>query len=138
MTVRARPITSCADGVCPRPFVEYSDFKVKPGGIELAITRCTGPAASPECSTVDKTKERALETMWSFTYDPTALTELHVLALRLDGQLEFVPQSKQQPVYYAHLAFVDPVSGDADVLAFVDEGEHKVTAADSANSEPAP
>ena len=138
MTVRARPIRSCADGDCPRPFVEYTDFKVKPGGIELAIARCSGPAASAECKTVDAAKERALEKVWSFTYDLTAPTELHVLALRLDGQLEFVPQSKQQPVYYAHLAFVDPVSGDADVLAFVDEDEHKVAAADPAAEEPAP
>lgn len=125
MTVRARPIKSCADRDCPRPWVEYADFKVKPGGIECKIVRCSGPAASPECKTVDAAKERALEKVWSFTYDLTALTEPHVLALTLDGQLEFVPQSKQKPVYYAHLAFVDPVSGDADVLLFVDEGEHR-------------
>lgn len=124
MTVRAIAIKSCADGDCPRPFFEYADFKVKPGGIECKITRCSGPAASAECKTVGAVKERALEKVWSFTYDLTALTEPHVLALRLDGVLEFVPQSKQKPVYYAHLAFVDPVSGDADVLAFVDEDEH--------------
>lgn len=125
MTVHAIAIKSCADGHCARPFVEYSDFQVKPGGIEFQITHCSGPAASAECKTVDAVKEQALVKLWTFTYDLTALTEKHVLALRLDGVLEFVPQSKQQPVYYAHLAFVDPVSGDADVLAFVDEAEHE-------------
>jgi len=142
MTVRARPIKSCADGACSRPFVEYSDFKVTATGIELVVSRCTGPAASaalgkssPDAppmtyvNNCEPTKERGLEGQHTFAFDLTALTaegvvEKHVLAITLDAELEFVPASKRRPVPYAELAVVDPMSGDADVLAFVDEGEH--------------
>ena len=123
MTVRSRLIKSCSDASCSRPFVEFSAFKVTAVGIEFTVARCTGPAASAEVDCTDS-KERALEKSYVLSFDPTALTEPHVLALTLRGEITFVAQSKQKPVYYAHLAFVNPVTGDADVLSFVDDGQH--------------
>lgn len=130
MTVRARPIESCPHEACSLPWVEFFAFEVtritpdRPLGIRFSVARCTGPAASPECKTVDRAKERTIERSHTLLFDPAALKETHVLALRLDGEFELVPRSKQRPVYYAHLAEVDPVSGDAEVLAFSDNGEH--------------
>lgn len=46
--------------------------------------------------------------------------EVHVLAVALDGTLEFVPVSEQREVYYAHLAWYDPSTGNADAMEFVE------------------
>lgn len=121
--IRRTTIRSCIAADCPRPWFEFTGIVVTPLGITFTVARCTGPAASTECKTVTPAKERALEKAHTLAFDPTALTEPHVLALTLEGVMEFVPVSKQRQVYYAHLAFVDPVSGDAEVLIFEDDGE---------------
>lgn len=122
MSVRAVPMRSCPDAACPKPWVTFSRFEVAAGvGVEFTVTEVNGPAASPECAKVDAAKERTLEGKRSLSFDLTAPTEKHALAISLDGEIELVPLSKQRPVYYAHLAFVDPVTGDAEVLAFVPE-----------------
>lgn len=116
--IRLVPIRSCSDADCPKPWVEFSAFAVNALGVTFTIFTVNGPAASPECKTVDEAKERTIEGSRTLPFDVTAIDERHTLALTLDGDVEFVPLSKQRPIYYAHLAFVDPVTGDADVLAF--------------------
>lgn len=123
-TVRRKPIISCPDDDCPAPWVEFSSFNVTKDGIELVIDKVTGPAAAEICVGVDAAKERALEGVKRMAFDKTVLTpegtiENHALAVTLEGELIFVPFSKQPYDLYAHLAFVDPNSGDADVLSFV-------------------
>ena len=51
---------------------------------------------------------------------PQIRDEVHVLALTLDGALEFVPSSQQKPVYYAHLGWWDPLSSEWTVVDFVE------------------
>ena len=44
--------------------------------------------------------------------------ETHVLAVTLDRQVEWVPISKQKPVYWAHLGFWDPATDTLRLLEF--------------------
>lgn len=48
--------------------------------------------------------------------------ETHVLAVTLDGQVDFTPESEQQPEYYAHLAWYDPETDSWTRLNFVEGG----------------
>lgn len=52
--------------------------------------------------------------------DPALPNEVHVLAVTEDGIVDFVPLSKQRPVYYAHLAWYDPSTGTLTTLDFED------------------
>jgi hypothetical protein len=121
-----RPIFSCPDPTCPMPWVELSGFKVTKAGIEVAIAKVNGPAASREVA-ADHAKERRLERKHAFAFDADHRVneegqhEPHTLAITLEGELIFVPLSKQPPILYAHLAFVNTETGDADVLEFVPE-----------------
>lgn len=84
------------------------------------IAGVSGPAASAECATVDAAKERAIEGTYALGLDPLSPYEVHVLAITFTGAVIFVPESKLPPVFYAHLAWVNPVTGKMDVLAFYD------------------
>lgn len=123
--IRRKTIQSCPDASCPRPWVEFSDFAVTPTGVRVSIARCTGVAAAPFVA-AGEDRERALETTHLFAFDTDALSERHALAITLEGELELVPFSKQRQVYYAHLAFIDPETGDAEVLKFEADEEHEV------------
>lgn len=52
---------------------------------------------------------------------PNLSDEEHMLAVTEDGEIEFVPFSRQRQVYYAHLASYDPLTGEWTLLSFVDE-----------------
>lgn len=51
----------------------------------------------------------------------TKSTEVHVLAVTLDGGYEFVPASEQRPAYYAHVAWYNPVTQEWKVLDFQED-----------------
>lgn len=44
--------------------------------------------------------------------------ERHVLAVDLEGDVDFVPVSEQRATYYAHLAWYEPQSDEWEVLEF--------------------
>lgn len=44
--------------------------------------------------------------------------EIHVVAVTIDGEVDFVPHSEQRLEYYAHLAWYDPKTQTWDVLDF--------------------
>lgn len=45
-------------------------------------------------------------------------SERHVLAVTEEGEYEFVPFSQQRLIYYAHLAWYTPTTGEWEVLKF--------------------
>lgn len=124
MTIKRTTIRSCPDADCPFPWVEIEDFKVTRDGVELRIAKVTGPAARPDVA-ADHAKERKLEKAHKFPFvGEDGKREQHTLALTMEGELIFVPLSKQPPILYAHLAFVNADTLDAEVLAFEDMDEH--------------
>lgn len=51
---------------------------------------------------------------------PNLAEEVHVLAVTLEGEVEFVPFSRQKAEYYAHLGLYNPATGEWEVLQFVE------------------
>lgn len=118
MAVERRLIRSDPRATSPRPWFEYD---IDPVALTATITRVTGPAASPECKNVTRTKERTIERSFVLMIDPLKPTEQHGLALTLEGNVIFRPASELPPVLYAHLGWIDPVTRDAVILEFVDD-----------------
>lgn len=54
---------------------------------------------------------------------PNLRDEVHVLAMTMDGEVEFVPSSQQRHEYYAHLAWYDPLTSEWTALEFGDDDE---------------
>lgn len=122
-TIKRTTILSCSSRKCSFPWVEYADFTVTKDGVSFTTERVAGIGASKEAPTVDVPKERRLEREVTLTFDKDAPEERHALVLTFEGEFELVRGSKHQD-YYAHLAFVDPVTGDAELLVFQD-GLHR-------------
>ena len=124
MTIRTKHIQSCPDPDCPMPWVEFSSFQVTRDGIEFRIAKINGIAARPDVRG-DRAKEARLVGVHKFPFGPAEFVvgddmkrEPHTLAITMEGDLIFCALSKQPLVLYAHLAFVDTDTLDADVLAF--------------------
>ena len=86
-------------------------------GETFDLKQCNGLAASKQCKSVDKAKESRLNKKHKVKKKSDKKDEVHVLAITLDGEVEFVPASEQRPVYYAHLAWVYP-DGTIEELEF--------------------
>lgn len=126
-------ILSTSDPDDPRPWFR---FTFDGATLTVDMTEANGLAAYSKANgrAVSKQKEAAARRKHAFTLAPERRADLpprdpalpprdqevHVLAMTEDGDLEFVPQSEQRPVYYAHLAWYDPATGDVAVLEFVD------------------
>lgn len=63
-------------------------------------------------------KKKHSLTLQTTSSDDGPVTEPHVLAVKTDGTWEFVPLSRQQAIYYAHLAFYYPADDRWEVLYF--------------------
>lgn len=98
------PIFSCPRADCQRPWYEV------------------------ECSTADlragllANKDGVGIGMKALALDQQRSLEEHILAITLNGQVEFVAASQQRPVYRAHLAFFNPVTQTWRRLVFIDDG----------------
>ncbi|MDQ7794160.1 MAG: hypothetical protein RDU89_07070 [bacterium] len=103
----------------PRPWFEF-EFNEK----SLAVTVSRIRGLSRALGRSDRALEDSLEGKTvALQLNPDRATEIHVLAVTLDGELEFVAESQQRPIYYAHLAWYDPVKREAKVLKFVEESQ---------------
>lgn len=122
-TIKRTTILSCSSRKCSYPWVEYADFTVTKKGVSFTTERVAGIGASKEAPSVDVPKERTLEREVTLAFDKSAPEERQAVVLTLEGEFALVPCSKDQD-YYAHLAFVDPVTGDAELLVFQD-GLHR-------------
>ena len=124
------PIRSRRDEARPEP---WADLLLADGSLDVQVRELNGllvareHAAERAGQALDKATRNKLEqgrrpnaTSHTFELDADADDEVHVLAQTLDGDLEFVPESKQRPEYYAHLAWFDPSTGEWTALEFVD------------------
>lgn len=137
--MRHVPIRSARSENDPRP---WANLGLTDGSLTIEVRELSGLlrareiAAEQAGKALDKATRDKLEKgrrpnatthMFALDTDTTAPTggvapasEVHVLAVTLDGDLEFVPLSKQRPAYYAHLAWFDPSTGEWDRLQFID------------------
>lgn len=104
------------------PFRDAEERRLRgralPGATRAALDRARNRSRGPRGLTLT-TGDRD-ETAPDLADRPRLEDEVHVLAVTLDGDLEFVPESKQRPAYYAHLGWYDPTSGEWTALEFVD------------------
>jgi hypothetical protein len=100
----------------PRPWFE---FTFNAATLEVTFTKANG--ISKAISKVTKAKESALKGKRKVKIKAGKESEVHVLAITLEGDVEFVPVSEQRPEYYAHLAWYDPTTGSLDALEFEEE-----------------
>lgn len=128
--MRTTPVKSKSDESTANPWVQ---FDVADGSLQVTVRALNGVVpfreaqaraegrelAARERSEIASRGQRAVRTH-TFTVDTSVPAELHVLAVTVDGDLEFVPASKQRPVYYAHLAWYDPTTSEWSRLSFVD------------------
>jgi hypothetical protein len=106
-------IFSNPDPASPQPWFDF-DFD----GENFIVRECNGLAASKETK-ANKATEAALKKSHKVKKKVGKESETHVLAITLEGVVEFIPQSEQRPVYYAHLAWVHP-DGTIESLEFVE------------------
>lgn len=130
--MQRRPIVSRRDPDDPRP---WADLELTDGSLDVQVRELNGLPAFRARNGLGADEPPG----WKRRPDATAHTfarssddqaaadtgvapadEIHVLAVTLDGELEFVPTSQQQPVYYAHLAWWDPATGEWTALEFID------------------
>ena len=112
-TVKRIPIISDARVETSFP---WFDLEIDGTG-RLRINDANGLSATrPET----RAKEIALKKRFpAFVVAPDVMNEQHVLAITLNGDLEFVPFSKQRPEYYAHLGWYDPSTDTWELLQFI-------------------
>lgn len=108
-----QPITSNPSADSPNPWFE---FTVDSATMDAAISNASGIDASP--LTTDAATDDDPLGDYSLSLTAGKEGERHVLAVRLDGTVEFVAVSDQQEVYYAHLAWYDPSTGEVTQLVF--------------------
>lgn len=126
------PIVSRRDETDPHP---WADLDLIDGSLEVQVRELNGlPAfrARNGLGVEDppgwKRRPQATSHTFARSTDDVAAAgtgvapadEVHVLAVTLDGVLKFGPTSQQQPVYYAHLAWWDPATGEWTALEFVE------------------
>lgn len=125
-----RPVTSRRDPARPEPWAELD---LVDGSLSVTVQALSGLDVARERAAErvgepldQKTRDQLAKakrphvTEHTFALDPDAPDEVHVLAQTLDGDLEFVPLSKQRAVYYAHLAWFAPSTAEWTALQFVD------------------
>jgi hypothetical protein len=143
--VNTRQIRSNPDESNPRP---WADFELGDGSLSVTVGALNGlhafreamaargerpyPEAertkvgasrrpTPTKHTLSlSTEQRPADEQPSDPARPSLADEVHVLAVTLEGDLEFVPTSRQRHVYYAHLAWYDPLTKVWDKLQFVE------------------
>jgi hypothetical protein len=110
-------IRSSRDPDDPRP---WFDFRLR-SDLRAVVEDVKGLAAA-DWSDADETDEQALveDSPHSLVISREKPEERHVLAVTTDGAIEFVPESEQRPVYYAHLAWYDPLLDEITQLQFID------------------
>jgi len=116
MPIKRIPIRSVDDPNNPKPWFEMD---LDEASMSLRIRKANG--LSRALAGVSPRAEQALVKTHPLQLNPQARDEIHALAVTLDGSLEFVPMSKQRPVYYAHLGFYDPRTDTWELLEFVPE-----------------
>lgn len=142
------PIRSRRDESDPHPWAELN---LTDGSREVEVVELNGLLRARELAAeragekLDNAERRKLEnsrrptpTTHTFELDgdtdptvdddgnptgPAPADEVHVLAQTFDGELEFVPLSKQRPEYYAHLAWFEPDTGEWTALEFHDPAD---------------
>lgn len=136
-------IASDLDPTSPRPWAE---LKVADGSLEVDVVVMNGllpfreaqaargerPLSAAERSKVASsrpgkrrfalsTEKRANPSQAADPGPPNLAEEIHILAVTLDGEYEFVPVSRQRPEYYAHLGWYDPSTKEWTILQFVQD-----------------
>lgn len=143
--MQRHPICSRRDPDRPEP---WADLDLVDGSLTIAVRELNGFTAAKEIAAarageaLDAAELNALkgrerpevtsETLQLST-DTTApeggglppAEQVHVLAVTLDGDLEFVPESQQASVYYAHLAWYEPATGEWTAFEFIDPTDGK-------------
>ena len=110
-----KPFHSEKSRSSPRPWVKWAlNEPIK----RFTITDVTGLSAR---GLVSPEKEAVLKRVYTLELSPIKPTEIHVVAITLDGNLEFVPESEQRPEYYAHLGWYNPVMDTWTILDFQEE-----------------
>lgn len=113
MPTHTKPITSSSDPENAFPWFEFTlDI---PGG-SVTFTKANG--LSIATGKAPPQAESGLLKAHSIALSSTKPNEVHVLAVTMDGAVEFVPESEQKPIYYAHLAWYDPTTDELTVLEF--------------------
>lgn len=116
------PIRSCSNPDDPRP---WADIDLADGSTAVTVKELNGLPAFRQRNGLGADvppgwKRRPNSTAHSFAVDGGAPDEIHVLAVTLDGAIVFVPESQQESVYYAHLAWYDPATGEWTRLVFTE------------------
>lgn len=142
--MKTRSIASSSDENDPRP---WADIKVTDGDLTVVVNalngvlpfrekqeQAQGRVLSDTVRNSLKGKRRPIPTTHKLglstakrdpneEFDstrPELADEIHVLAVTIDGDVEFVPFSRQNRFYYAHLGWYDPKTREWDVLQFID------------------
>lgn len=108
-------IESNSDPNDPRPWFDHdlrSDLR--------ADIRDANGAAAADWTTATETDEQTLveDSSHSLTISSEKPEEVHILLVTTDGQLQFIPESEQPAVCYAHLAWFNPDTGEITQLNF--------------------
>lgn len=111
-------IASSSDPDDPRPWFRFDMDSVT---MQVDVAEANGLAAAP-WTNASKSDEKALRenSKHAVGLSSEKPDERHVLAVTTGGTVEFVPQSEQQPVYYAHLAWYDPKTDTLEKLEFTE------------------
>lgn len=96
----------------------WLDYDLDIAAMTVTIRAVKGLAVRGLCS---REKEAALVGTWLLGFDPLHLTDQHILFITLTGDLVFLPRlTLAGQEFFAHLAWVNPVTGKADTLQFID------------------
>lgn len=116
------PLKSSSNPDDPRP---WADLALTDGSLDVTVNALNGLVAFRQRNGLGAEappgwQKRPDPTSHSFSLTAGKEAETHVLAVTLDGTLVFVAESDQQSVYYAHLAWWEPASGEWTALDFID------------------
>jgi hypothetical protein len=111
-------ISSSSDPSDPQP---WFDFDFDSADLEVDIREANGLAAAGWTNASEQAEQDLVgNSIHAKSLNSEKDTEVHVLLIDLDGNLQFVPESEQPAVCYAHLAWYDPEADTLDQLTFTD------------------
>lgn len=96
----------------------WFDFDFDTSALEATFREANGLSNHPDAAANASVDHLPPNSKHAMSLNANKDTEVHVLAVALDGTLDFVPLSEQRAEYYAHLAWYDPTDGTLDKLEF--------------------
>ena len=127
MIVIRTPIFSCASSNDHRTWYDLSCDEN--GKLNIGLVNFGGEALGVAATQHDVAKGVA-DAQFAHGW-PMENGERIAIMATLDGVIEYIPETKLNGVYQAHLGFYDPVTDTLDLLEFIDDHEGCVVLAQS-------